>query len=1570
MFGCELEEGELVDSPDSNVVEDYTREDMDMDITDKSESILIVRNQGARLHLLGTQRQPLIKDVPVSCDFKSMHPKDGNVSFQGERRAAFESHPSRRRQPLLSRDSVVDNDAAKATSTSNSAGTTNEAASKRRISIQSKGRAVCQSLLPYMGYGFRLGQADAQQQECTVDKLESDDDLSLFLLRFQLLKSLNRKEKLSGEKESNSSARSIQAKSSQKHSRRSRKRETNAGGSLTEQPEKRHAFKRSDDTENRFSRSNMSRGNETCSRPNLLPTPESSASEVSSSREEKMMVRCLERSSGVAESQRGAASKEKERPSSELDLNSEEHELRQYLIASMLENRRQKALLNQRSSSVGVVDGTSADSATQHSKSKSAASESGNKVEPTCSREVKKSDVSQKCAEERSVLVASNKAPTVPSGGKPLQQNSVIPSAAKEAPRQQAPAKPVPSSAATGVPVQVTAKQTIAQSHPLASFVRRERLLPGNRRYVRPLNAQENSKGLHSQRAITFQRNAHNNLNNRNRYKWTQAKASTSLSNPVRPSLFQNKSYRKDAVYRDEGYAAFVKQKQKPVIVVLDDADSSDEECKSAQPEEQQPTSSSKDSIESAVIAQAEKDASEALLAAFDSRVDTAGKELLFYEKKIEEDKQQLYTLHRQQNEEELYYRKSLNLRAKLQKELEKLDEKIEQHKMTMEATNKKIRVLQEVIEKGSIQKRLTELKLKSVKCASTAYKIKGGIGEQPTVDNASVEGAQEHVQILLNACVPHSSLTAEEKLMVEIRESLSLPSMEPKTNKRAATFSATSTTPLMWFRSFRLLPAIMAARGIPLSSPALSNNIDPMVVFCPYALNGSCANDDCPWQHPSDCQLSQKEILFDLLSYHPEAVIDANGNDSEVRNRLGSDESILLFSSDNSTFLCSELYCKQLCQSFGQTETTDDLMKFCVTRMKNFLPSTGVCFEQRRFVCRPKRRSMKRWVGMAPFTDKSHAGSVSLCQMEDVSHILNRNAELRCRLWDCIAQTRRLRTLLIKQGYCPKLWREFTSALADIIPNKRVLRHICHEALRLAPAFDTQLSCFVGCANFDEAFETFQRCLLWVQQESAQGPISGRIPVAVANFLRTTIQLECVTDALRVLESEILCSSNVIPKLDEDSAVSIWLMLIHVRLTGCLPNSISICQWDTICSSDIVMPWTFLVKKHASLLFELLYLAGSRLGSHSDVDKQTEPLRRIYEPLLLLLAETSTKERLTFWIRESVRMLRHNKEFIAFLLFEPKFDVLKELTVRQEVVQGCLKIYPQDFRFNYYWLTLLAKGHQWGDIIDFVAPLNGYMDGMFSSNGGQPPLMTQLRSAIANFKAVADQLGTHWEAYLLLSMLLKRISVAQDVSLLAKAFDEDTVEMLLSPSQQLCFLRELVELMRIFKVGQHALPAIFRSVLLALNRTEQICLGSLPKMIVRALIDFVSEVMPNQKDSILKEMLFRFGEEQTISFRLIDSLDADSPLWCHLVQSSAHKLLTIERYLTCIQRACQKDNRLLVSDLLFSFIEYGACAFQLTSNRLQALFVLKHGLQAFPTCPELLCQLEAFRASSEESAF
>uniref|UniRef100_A0A5S6QDJ3 Zinc-finger domain-containing protein n=1 Tax=Trichuris muris TaxID=70415 RepID=A0A5S6QDJ3_TRIMR len=1524
MSSEELEEGEIVDVVQPDAVDNNTWQDMDVDFTEKANSILVVRNKNTRMHLLGIPRRPLITEVPRKYEPVPIQPDVSNISTEvGTRRSTFRPHTSHRRRPLLNRDDAV-RDSERLNPHENSCTFTDTTGDKRP-----------------RGTHFKewKGQSNSQPP-CTSAaaekfQMDSDEDASLLLLRLQLLESLNRKEGKLLDRKRKNFAHGRRSKRSQKRRKTANINQSKCVSQVDQHQRSDQLLKTDFHAGSRVRQRNGNSATEVSSRPNLLPTPRPSESILLPSN-----GKYTDRSCGDGTQPKSSpACAEKDGSTSEGDHSSEERALRLYLIANMLENRRQKALLNQGAHSVGpVVEQSGA--VTANSKKEVANVAPSEAGKPTCSKapnlpEAK--DLHAARNAQQNVRVPLNKRCDLASAAKPLPQGSSNPVATKVTPWRPATPQPKPPapSATTSVSTYDTAKQLIPQSHPLAQFIRKERLAPGSRQYVRPTSPYENGNkgGPPAQTVGSSRGGAHSHLNTRSRYKWTQAKSSSAQSNPTGPHGFRNISYRKDAYAQDKGYVAFVQQKQKPVIVVLDDGDSSDEEGKGP-PSKEKPAGSRAGctgSAEDAVIAQAERDASEALLTVYDSKVDTAGKELRFYEQKLDEDKQQLYVLRCQQNEEELCYRKSLALRAKLRSELEKLNQQIDVHRTNMDATNNKIRVLQDVIEKGAIQRRLTELKWKSVKCASTAYKLNCGIGDRLADDDLYADGiaqkASVDMQTLLDACNPKRSLDPEEVFVEQVRETLRLPSTEPE--KNVAFAPVDDSSPLMCFRSYRLLSACMAARGIPLSTPTLSNNIDPMVMFCPYALDGICAEENCPWQHPSDYELSQKEILFDLLSYHPEAVIDASGSELEVRNRL-------------------ELYCKQLCQSFGQTETTDDLMKFCVTRMKKFLPSTGVCLEKRRFVCRPKRRGMKRCVGSSAFIVQGSTNSVSLCQLEDATRILNTEVERRSRLWRAVEKTERLKKQVTENLCSPELWREFLFSLADVIDNKVVLRCICDQAYRCAPGFHTRVALFAGCATFSEAADVCHRCLHWLQWNRAHsgGPRDcGRAAVVVANFLHSAIQLGSVSDAIRLLQSELLCpSSPAAANLGDDAAVSVWLMLIHVRLTECLPNSVSIRHCNSILSSDITMPWAYLHKTHASLLYELLYLACSCVGSRDgQPTRHSEPLNRICQPLLILLAESSTKERLMFWVREAFRLLRCNEEFVAFLLFESSLDVLTEVAAREEVVQACLKIRAHNIRFKYYWLTLLARDRQWGAIVDFDPSLNAYVDEVFPQDGRKPSEDTFARLT-SNVRPLADELGSYWEAYLLLSILLKRIGVSQDVNLLRSAFDDDVLSLLLLPAQQLHYLREVVLLARVLKVGKDFLVIMLQTVLAVLSRARYIKLGSLPTELIGALVDFVCVAVPERKEAILKEMLFRFGEADTIRFILIDSLDADSQLWCHLVQSSAHCLQTIDRYLTCIRRANQSGNRLL------------------------ALFVLKHGLQAFPTCQELTCQLEELRTSSEEA--
>ncbi|CAC5386585.1 unnamed protein product [Mytilus coruscus] len=95
--------------------------------------------------------------------------------------------------------------------------------------------------------------------------------------------------------------------------------------------------------------------------------------------------------------------------------------------------------------------------------------------------------------------------------------------------------------------------------------------------------------------------------------------------------------------------------------------------------------------------------------------------------------------------------------------------------------------------------------------------------------------------------------------------------------------------SPLLHFKSYRFSPYFRIKEKMSLSSPTVANKINPKKMLCRFDILGTCHDEDCAGQHQSNYQMSQDEILQDIISYCPAvADIDKDTNPIHYQAEIG----------------------------------------------------------------------------------------------------------------------------------------------------------------------------------------------------------------------------------------------------------------------------------------------------------------------------------------------------------------------------------------------------------------------------------------------------------------------------------------------------------------------------------------------------------------------------------------------------------------------------------------------------------------------------------------------------------
>ncbi|GFN93597.1 Zinc finger c3h1 domain-containing protein-like, partial [Plakobranchus ocellatus] len=97
-------------------------------------------------------------------------------------------------------------------------------------------------------------------------------------------------------------------------------------------------------------------------------------------------------------------------------------------------------------------------------------------------------------------------------------------------------------------------------------------------------------------------------------------------------------------------------------------------------------------------------------------------------------------------------------------------------------------------------------------------------------------------------------------------------------------------SSPLLMFRAYRFSSNFRTKEKLSLQSKTYSHKLNPNYVLCPYDLQGTCNDDSCPHQHPQDYELSERELLKDLVSHCPQlAGLSSDATAQDLRRGIGS---------------------------------------------------------------------------------------------------------------------------------------------------------------------------------------------------------------------------------------------------------------------------------------------------------------------------------------------------------------------------------------------------------------------------------------------------------------------------------------------------------------------------------------------------------------------------------------------------------------------------------------------------------------------------------------------------------
>ena len=71
------------------------------------------------------------------------------------------------------------------------------------------------------------------------------------------------------------------------------------------------------------------------------------------------------------------------------------------------------------------------------------------------------------------------------------------------------------------------------------------------------------------------------------------------------------------------------------------------------------------------------------------------------------------------------------------------------------------------------------------------------------------------------------------------------------------------------------------------MDSLSFTHLINPLVPFCPFALQGICSDPECPHQHPDEAKPTDKQILEDLAAYFATKSKKVSDDDDDVTKSI-----------------------------------------------------------------------------------------------------------------------------------------------------------------------------------------------------------------------------------------------------------------------------------------------------------------------------------------------------------------------------------------------------------------------------------------------------------------------------------------------------------------------------------------------------------------------------------------------------------------------------------------------------------------------------------------------------------
>lgn len=123
--------------------------------------------------------------------------------------------------------------------------------------------------------------------------------------------------------------------------------------------------------------------------------------------------------------------------------------------------------------------------------------------------------------------------------------------------------------------------------------------------------------------------------------------------------------------------------------------------------------------------------------------------------------------------------------------------------------------------------------------------------------------------------------------------------------------------SPLDMFKSHRIYSDLITANGVPDKLITCSHVINPFWPLCNFEHRGKCNNEDCPWQHAKDYNLTPSQVLEQLNKYSNDDM-DGSFGHQELKSHRNKDLQIYSEAATKEAIGSSKFLCKVTVEKFA----------------------------------------------------------------------------------------------------------------------------------------------------------------------------------------------------------------------------------------------------------------------------------------------------------------------------------------------------------------------------------------------------------------------------------------------------------------------------------------------------------------------------------------------------------------------------------------------------------------------------------------------------------------------------